>query len=211
MFWRGVIGYLPVNIVQGVVGLLTIVTFTRLLSPGQFGDYALGFSVMSLTHTAIFTWNEAAMARLWAAQDVKGRTSDHVRTIYRTWFLLLAVLPLAGLAAAIWPMGPGLKVAVLAGLASVAPRTFVKLIQERLRAAGEVAQAASLDIAQTLGGFCLGAGFAAAGFGGASPLIGFGIAALACLAWRAPAELRLFLFLGERHPHATADDSGKGV
>ena len=25
MFWRGVIGYLPVNVVQGVVGLLTIV------------------------------------------------------------------------------------------------------------------------------------------------------------------------------------------
>ena len=34
MFWRGVIGYLPVHIVQGVVGLLTIVTFTRLLTQG---------------------------------------------------------------------------------------------------------------------------------------------------------------------------------
>ena len=33
MFWRGVLGYLPVNIVQGVVGLLTIVVFTRLLTP----------------------------------------------------------------------------------------------------------------------------------------------------------------------------------
>ncbi|HEX5376997.1 MAG TPA: lipopolysaccharide biosynthesis protein, partial [Phenylobacterium sp.] len=53
MFWRGVVGYLPVNVVQGLVGLLTIVTFTRLLSPAQFGDYALGFSVMSLTHTAL--------------------------------------------------------------------------------------------------------------------------------------------------------------
>ena len=60
MFWRGVLGYLPVNIVQGLVGLATIVTFTRLLQPSQFGDYALGFSVMSLLHTAIFTWNEAA-------------------------------------------------------------------------------------------------------------------------------------------------------
>ena len=28
MFWRGVWGYLPANIVQGVVGFLAIVVFT---------------------------------------------------------------------------------------------------------------------------------------------------------------------------------------
>ena len=68
MFWRGVIGYLPVNVVQGVVGLLTIVAFTRLLTPAQFGDYALGVSVMALVHTAVFTWNEAAQALVESRQ-----------------------------------------------------------------------------------------------------------------------------------------------
>ena len=29
MFWRGVVGYLPMNVVQGVVGLFSIVIFTR--------------------------------------------------------------------------------------------------------------------------------------------------------------------------------------
>ncbi|MFN3522829.1 MAG: lipopolysaccharide biosynthesis protein [Phenylobacterium sp.] len=206
MFWRGVLGYLPVNIVQGVVGLLTIVTFTRLLTPGQFGDYALGFAVMSLAHTALFTWNEAAMARLWASAEVEGRTADHAATVFRTWLMLLLVLPLVAGVALLWPMGAGLKIAVLAGLVSVVPRTFVKLVQERQRAAGEVAGAASLDIAQTLGGFVLGAGFALAGFGGASPLIGFGLAAAACLVWRWPAELRLAgpgrFEAGRLRPHA---------
>ena len=32
MFWRGVWGYLPANIVQGVVGFGAIWIFTRLLS-----------------------------------------------------------------------------------------------------------------------------------------------------------------------------------
>ena len=41
MFWRGVLGYLPVNLAQGLVGLLTIVVFTRLLSPA---DYAAKIS-----------------------------------------------------------------------------------------------------------------------------------------------------------------------
>mgnify|MGYP007104198389 FL=1 len=41
MFWRGVWGYLPAQVVQGVVGFLTIVVFTRLLSPDDFGLMAL--------------------------------------------------------------------------------------------------------------------------------------------------------------------------
>lgn len=181
MFWRGVIGYLPVNVVQGVVGLLTIVAFTRLLTPAQFGDYALGISVMAIVHTAVFTWNEAAMARFWAGESDRGDGADHAATIYRAWLLLLAVLPVAALITLAVPMTPGLKVAVLAGLATVAPRTFVKIAQERRRAAGEVRSAALLDMGQTLGGFLIGAALALAGLGGAAPVAGMGLAALACL------------------------------
>ena len=68
MFWKGVLGYLPVNIVQGVVGLLTIVVFTRVLPPDAYGVYALAFSVMSLVHTATFNWLECAMARFYVAE-----------------------------------------------------------------------------------------------------------------------------------------------
>lgn len=180
MFWRGVIGYLPVNIVQGLVGLLTIVTFTRLLSPGQFGDYALGFSVMSLVHTAFFTWNEAALARHWAGESGRGGGADHAATVYRTWMALLAILPPACLLAVVLPIHDGLKLSIVAGLVAVAPRTFAKLAQERRRAAGEVGGAAMIDLVQTLGAFGVGAALAWAGFGGASPLIGFAAAAALC-------------------------------
>lgn len=190
MFWRGVLGYLPVNIVQGLVGLLTIVTFTRLMTPGQFGDYALGFSVMTLTHTAVFTWNEAAIARFWAAESAREDSgADHAATIYRTWLILLGVLPVAGLIALAWPMSPSLKLAVLSGLAAVLPRTFAKLAQERRRAAGEVSGSAAIDLVQTAGGFVIGAGLAWAGFGGAAPLIGFGAAAAICMIWCVPSEI----------------------
>ncbi|MFT4934088.1 MAG: O-antigen/teichoic acid export membrane protein [Pseudoalteromonas distincta] len=190
MFWRGVVGYLPVNIIQGLVGLATIVTFTRLLSPGQFGDYALGFSAMSLLHTAIFTWNEAAMARFWVGEADKGRGGDHSATIYRTWLALLVVLPVALAIALLLPLSPGLKLAVVCGVLAVLPRTFAKLAQERRRAAGEVAGAASIDMIQTLGAFGVGAVLAWQGFGGAAPLIGFGVAAAVCMAWTLPSELR---------------------
>jgi hypothetical protein len=89
------------------VGLLTIVTFTRLLTPAQFGDYALGFSVMSLTHTAVFTWNEAAMARFWAAEEGRDAGAAHSATVYGMWALLALALPVAGLVAWLWPLHEG--------------------------------------------------------------------------------------------------------
>ncbi|WP_340646317.1 lipopolysaccharide biosynthesis protein [Phenylobacterium sp.] len=190
MFWRGVIGYLPVNVVQGVVGLLTIVAFTRLLTPAQFGDYALAISVMALVHTAVFTWNEAAMARFWAGESGRGGGADHSATVYRAWLMLLAVLPMAALVTLALPMTPSLQLAVLAGLATVAPRTFVKIAQERRRAAGEVKSAALLDMGQTLGGFLIGMTLAVAGLGGAAPVAGMGLAALACLPFILASESR---------------------
>src|SRR5690606_26108319 len=86
MFWRGVWGYLPANIVQGVVGFLTIVVFTRLLSAEDFGRYALAFSVLALAHVAVFTWVEAAMARFWAAEQTPGGLADLFASLYRAAF-----------------------------------------------------------------------------------------------------------------------------
>ena len=190
MFWRGVIGYLPVNIVQGVVGLLTIVVFTRVLSPADYGAYALAFSVMSLVHTLVFTWLEAAMSRFHAAEAEAGRLPDHFATLYRTYAALAAAF---GLVVAptlwLWHMAAPLKVAIGAGLASILVRSLLKLAQERRRAAGDVTGAALIDVGQTAGGFAIGAVLAILGLGGAAPLIGLGAAAAVCLIWALPAEL----------------------
>ena len=190
MFWRGVIGYLPVNVVQGVVGLLTIVIFTRALSPADYGDYALAFSVMSLVHTLGFTWIEAAMARFYAAEAEAGALPGHFATLYRSYAVLALIgIAIGGPALWFWPMAPALKLAVAAGLAAILARCLLKLAQERRRASGDVRGAALIDMAQTAGGFALGAGLALAGLRGAAPMIGLGVAAAVCLIWALPAEL----------------------
>ena len=91
MFWRGVWGYLPAQIVQGVVGFLTIFVFTRLLSADDFGHYALAFSVTTLAHTVTFTWLEASMARFWAAERTPEGLATHFASLYRTSFAIIAV------------------------------------------------------------------------------------------------------------------------
>ncbi len=154
MFWRGVLGYLPVNIAQGVIGLLTIVLFTRVLSPEAYGAYALAFSVMSLTHTVLLTWTEAAMARFHAKRVEDGRLPDHFATIYRLWGVAALGTPvIAATVLCLLPLSNPTKVALGAAFAAVLVKSLAKLSQERRRAAGEVSGAALMDIVQTVRGF----------------------------------------------------------
>ena len=191
MFWRGVWGYLPAQAVQGAVGFLTIVVFTRLLSPQDFGHYALAFSVTTLAHTATFTWLEASMARFWAAERSPDGLSAHFASLYRTSFAVIAVFtPIAALTVWLLPMTAGLKLAVAFGLAGAPIRNLAKLAQERYRAAGEVGRAARIDMFVSVMGFLVGAGFAMAGAGAASPMVGLALAPLFALPFVLPGELK---------------------
>lgn len=191
MFWRGVWGYLPANIVQGVVGFLAIIVFTRLLSPEDFGRYALAFSVLTLAHVAVFSWMEASMARFWASSKPGADLIGHFASLYRAAGLLtLGFVPVVALVLWLWPADPLLKIALAAGLAGCPIRAFSKLAQERYRAAGEVSKAARLDMAVAIGGLSIGIGFALAGAGGAAPLLGLGLAPLIALPFILPGELK---------------------
>jgi O-antigen/teichoic acid export membrane protein len=177
--------------VQGVVGFLAIILFTRLLSPEDFGRYALAFSVMTLAHVAVFSWLEAAMARFWATEPPGPGLQRHFASLYRAAFALsLGFVLVAGLAVWVWPTDPLFKIALAAGLAGAPARCLVKLAQERYRAAGEVSKAAALDMAVAIGGLAIGVGFALIGAGGAAPLLGLGLAPLAALPFILPGELR---------------------
>ena len=191
MFWRGVIGYLPANLVQGLVGLLSIVLFTRLMSPEAYGVYALAFSLTTLVHTLVFTWLEAAMARFWARESEAGGLPDHFATLLRLYMVLaLGVLGVAAIALWLVPLSAPLRLAVGAGLFATPIRSLARLAQEHRRAAGQVRASSLLDISQTGGAFLIGAALAAMGAGGAAPLIGAGVAAILCLTFVLPGEVR---------------------
>jgi O-antigen/teichoic acid export membrane protein len=183
LFKKGLVGYLPANILQGLIGFATLTVFTRILSPDDYGRYALAFGVSSLVYTIFFTWMEAAMARFYVAESRDAVTAPMLYgTVYRTFvgvFLLFAVLSAIGLW--LWHGNPALKLAVGYSLAAIVPRSLVKLVQEQRRAEGRVGQASVIDMIQTAGGFAIGVACALAGMGGASPIIGAGVIAALCL------------------------------
>lgn len=191
MFWKGVLGYLPVNVVQALAGFGSIVVFTRLLSPEAYGHYALAFSVSAIVYLVTLTWIETALARFYAAEEGPGR-ADLFATLYRAFAViaLAAPVPIA-LALAVTPLSASLKLAIAAGLVSSLARSLLKLSQERRRAAGDVRGYALVDIVQTGAGFGLGAMLAVLGFGAAAPLAGAGAASAICLVWALGPELKL--------------------
>ena len=190
MFWRGVVGYLPVNLVQMIAGFGAIVVFTRLLSPAAFGAYALGFSISALLGTCLLTWIESAMARFYAAEAGEHDRRALYGTLYRTFAVMAAAVPVATAAAmALLPLTPGVRAALGAGVASTLLRSLLRLAQERRRAAGEVRGFAVYDMAQVGGGFLLGVLFVRLGFGGAGPFLGTAAASAGCLLFALPGEL----------------------
>lgn len=191
MFWRGVWGYLPLNVLQAVVAFGTIFAFTRLLSPEQFGAFAVAFGIANLAQTAGMTWIEAAMARFWAAADERGETARHMATTYVMFAVVSAVFVLAAAVLMFAPFEQEMRWALAAGVAAGGPRSLVILARERRRAAGEVMGASGLDAAYTAGGFAVGLALAAVGVGAASPLLGAGLAALMCAVFVTPGELRI--------------------
>jgi O-antigen/teichoic acid export membrane protein len=184
VFSKGLLGYLPANILQGIVGFATLMAFTRILAPSDYGAYVLALGVSQIAYTLVFTWMESAMARFYPAERIADPEAPLLYgTLYRA-FAAIAVLFLILLtaAAASWPTHDAnqhtLKIAIVVGLAANAPRSLVKLAQEQRRSVGRVAAASGIDMLMTGGGFALGLLFAALGLKGAAPLAGTGMMAL---------------------------------
>lgn len=184
MFSRGLWGYLPANILQGLIGFATLMVFTRILSPEAYGVYALTFGVSSLAQTAFFTWLEASMARFYPAHARNDAEAPVLfGTLYRLFIVVALIFTLVSIIAlSVWQVrtadGQALKTGISIGLACVMSRSLVKLVQEQRKSEGRVTPAAAIDMIQTAGAFVIGAVCARLGVGGASPVLGAGLIAL---------------------------------
>lgn len=191
MFMRGLLGYLPANIIQGIVGVLTILVFTNLLTPREYGIYALALSLFTFAHVILFTWIEAAMARYWQAQKTSKDLSNLYASLYRGLMVLtLVYLPIVAMVGFFLPIRDELRWPVVIGLAGIPLRCLVIISKEAMRARGAVGQAVKLDISYTISIFLLGLGAILLGMGAAGPMIGFLIAPLLIIPFAMPVERR---------------------
>jgi len=192
MFWRGLLGYLPTQAFKAVVGFGTVALFTRLLTPEQYGQYALAFPTAAIVQTLFLVWTEAAVERFHLVETEGEGARNHFTTVHRAYAALATAAVLFTAAAlALLPLQPAFELALAAGVASGVARSGLKIIQKRRRAEGRVGVYAATDLVSTAAGFVIGGLCALAGWGAAAPFVGGFGAAAACLLLSGPGELRL--------------------
>ena len=81
MIWRRLLGYFPASLAGGLASFGAVFALTRLLSPADYGFYALALTTMGIVYTLSITWAEAAAYRFAGEAEAKNKTPDHIRTI----------------------------------------------------------------------------------------------------------------------------------
>lgn len=177
MIWRHLFGYLPVNIIQGLVSFGAVYAFTRLLGDDGYGSYALVLTIMSASHTATLTWTEAAAYRFAGEAQENGGMNDHIRTsMLLSIFSLIPALLIVGCG---WMMSGGnakMQAAIVWLAVSMPCFSIIQMSLEIHKARQEVARFAKISIAHILLGFSGGLYFASqTQAGAAAPFIGLAI------------------------------------
>ena len=174
MLHRHVLGYAPATLVPALASFATIYVFTRLLSPAEFGSYAVVASVALMWQLIGFSWLQTGTTRFVARAGDAGGAAGLGAAAHRA-FALVALLFSLGYALVLWlyRFPPHLSGVLWLGLPLVLARSFTSLNQAFHRGSLRVARYNVIECGQALLGLLLGVllvgGF---GFGAAGILLG---------------------------------------
>ncbi|MGF1463828.1 MAG: lipopolysaccharide biosynthesis protein, partial [Maricaulaceae bacterium] len=188
MLLRHILGYAPAQAVQALVGFGTVAALTRLLSPEDYGRYALILVGTHFAHMLAFTWLESALSRFHARAEAQGRLPNHLKTALAAYGIIaLGLLTLGAGAIAALPLSPGYQAALSFALAKVVLAGGLKIALVTRRAAREVGRGSAINAGVQLLGFVVGLGLVAfTPLGAAGVFAGLALAAATGLALEAP-------------------------
>ena len=173
MIWRRLFGYFPASLAGGLASFGAVYALTRLLSPADYGFYALALTTMGIVYTLSVTWAEAAAYRFSGAAQTDAARANHIRTIMAL-LAASAALGIAMMSAAILiASDPVLRMALIAAMTTMVLTPLVNAAQEMNRAQQRVARYSTLRVIQDLGAFAVGTFLAwRTGLGPAAPFVG---------------------------------------
>ncbi|OYX45946.1 MAG: hypothetical protein B7Y90_17540 [Alphaproteobacteria bacterium 32-64-14] len=173
MIWRRLFGYFPASLAGGLASFGAVYALTRLLSPADYGFYALALTTMGIVYTLSVTWAEAAAYRFAGAVLTPTARANHIRTVMAL-LAASAALAIALMSCAILiTADPMFRMALTAAMSTMVLTPLVNAAQEMNRAQHRVSRYSTLRVIQDLVAFGLGAFLAwQTGLGAAAPFVG---------------------------------------
>ena len=173
MIWRRLFGYFPASLAGGLASFGAVYALTRLLSPADYGFYALALTTMGIIYTLTITWGEAAAYRFASEADARGEMAGHIRTVMTLLAASAAVAIVVMVGAVTIASDPKLKLALTVAGSTMILAPIVNASQEISRAQQRVSRWSTVRVCQDVGAFALGTFLAwRSGLGPAAPFAG---------------------------------------
>lgn len=178
--------YLLARLTPGAVAFISLVTYTRLLSPEDYGAYVLVIATMSLVQVNLFRWLEVSLLRLLPAhQDSPGRL---LSTVFALYLWLSLVTAAAGAFAWLLLDDPVMRRLLLAGMALLWAYSWLELNLRLCQSALMPIRYGALLLLRSVSALCMGFALVLYGFGAFGPLLGLflgtTVAGLATVGWQ---------------------------
>lgn len=152
-----ILKYVPVNLANLLVSFGTVTLLTRLLSPAEFGRYAIVIASLNFIHMGLFTWLEGAMARFHENADVKGKLPTHFKSLYLFALVVLAVVvPVSLILIYLIPMDDRLRVLLAFGMVGTGIQLLHGITMEGHKAAHRIGRYSGIQSTEIILGFSLG-------------------------------------------------------
>lgn len=184
MLLRYATGYFIATAIQVASSVLLLAFLTRLLSPDEYGRYALGMAVLQIIGGPLFHWTRAIVGRFLVNADLAGRRDHLIETVKRAMVgCTLGVTFVAAGAGASGLIDHGFIPLLWAITPAIVTQAIFQVQTDIHRAELRLERCAILLIAQSIMGVGISLLFVVAlGQGAAGALYGITASCLLCLA-----------------------------
>jgi O-antigen/teichoic acid export membrane protein len=168
--------YMLARGLPAIVAFLAIPTFSRLLNPTGYGNYALVAASVALLNALIFQWLRLALVRYLPAYKTSPGTLKS--TLLTLQYLLIALLGVIAAVVCAIPAAKEMRTVVVCCWVLLAIQAPFEMFCEHARAQIQPLQYMGMQLVRAFLSVGLGAVLIKGGFGWWGPLIGLGIGML---------------------------------
>lgn len=170
MLIRNTIIYTLGRSASGVVNLVALSLYTRLLPPGEYGKYALVLVWVGVAHVLLFQWLHLGARRFLSAHSSNPDTFlSAVGAAYVR--IVSAVILIAVVAFFVW-RDPAVRVLLVLGTVLLCSQAWLELNLELSLAALKPVRYSTIALVRAVVGLSCGGALAFAGFGATGVLLG---------------------------------------
>lgn len=173
MLARHSMSYVASRGVPALINFATIAIFSRMLSPSEYGRYAIALAWMLLASTLAFDWIRLSTLRLFAAHET--RESSFLSAVYTSFLGVASLIGIIGASVIMLiPISIDWQLIALVLVLS-ALHAFHELSSELARARLQPFEYGKLALIRSTGALLFGGAFVSMGMGGDGALLGLAV------------------------------------